>query len=56
MEKYKNCDGAPRIEKVATLKMGQESQQNVFRKIPMIVPLHYLINIETRQNSFHFFV
>jgi hypothetical protein len=31
-EKYKNCVGALRREKVAALKMGLESQQSVFRK------------------------
>jgi hypothetical protein len=31
-EKYENCVGALRREKVAALKRGHESQQNVFRK------------------------
>lgn len=31
-EKYKNCVGALRKEKVMALKGGLESRQNVFRK------------------------
>jgi hypothetical protein len=31
-EKYKNCVGAQRREKVVALKWGLESRQNIFRK------------------------
>jgi hypothetical protein len=39
-EKYKNSVGTLRREKVGAIKRGLESQQNVFRKQPLIIPLH----------------